>query len=155
MIPASDTPKDGDFVRYIEQLARARQQQAASKLDPTAQVAIPKASQPSVKATRDPVSTLPAAPTAGDFSVSSLVKPLRWLVLLWVVTQVLSQWLPGAGLLFVPVLLAGAAWWFFRFKDGAVNQIVARLKEYADAARQRSQPGLPPAIQNRAKKLSK
>lgn len=155
MIAASDTPKDGDFVRYVDQLGLARQQQAASKLSQTAQVAIPKALQPTIKATRDPVSTLPAAPTSDGFSVSSLLKPLRWLVLLWVVTQVLSQWLPGAGLLFFPVLLAGAAWWFFRFKDGAVDQIVARLKEYADTARQQSQNGLPSAIQNRAKKLSK
>lgn len=154
MIPDPDTPADGDFVRYVEQLGLARHQ-VAIKLSQTARVAIPKTSQPSVKVSCEPLSMPPAAPVTEAFSVSSLVKPLRWLVLLWVVTQVLSQWLPGAGLLFFPILLASAAWWFFGLKNGAVNPIVSRLRDYADAARQQGQNDLPSSLQNQAKKLFK
>ena len=143
MICALNTPPDGDFFRYLEQLGFARHQ-VSTKWSQIAQVANPKASQLTVK-----------APAVETFSVSSLAKPLRWLGLLWVVTQVLSQWLPGAGLLFFPVLLAGVAWWFFRFKNGAVNQIVSLVKDYANAARQQSQNDLPSSIQSWAKKLSK
>ena len=142
---ASNTPPDGDFVRYVELLSLARQNALLlsnrSLPDITAQ-----GHDSAKKNHGEAVQPVSATKLENTFSMPSLLKPLRWLVLLWVATQVLSKWLPGAGFLFLPLLLAGAAWWFFKSKGGALHALVERLKDHAESVRQQNQAPMPGSV---------
>jgi hypothetical protein len=98
MIHPSDTPPDGDFASYVERLtganaaAGAREdlfkpqasKDVASSIQPPSRFAA-SSGTPSVKAV--------AAPLAGI----SLLTHIKWVVGLWIATQALAKFVPGAG----------------------------------------------------------
>jgi hypothetical protein len=135
MIHPSDTPPDGDFASYVERLtganaaAGAREdlfkpqasKDVASSIQPPSRFAA-SSGTPSVKAV--------AAPLAGI----SLLTHIKWVVGLWIATQALARLVPGAGFLFLPALLAYAAWAIFKVNRNSSGALVQRLRELAREA---------------------
>lgn len=132
MIHPSDTPPDGDFASYVERLTGANATAGAREdlLKPQGPKDVSASSQPpsrfsassgtpSVKAT--------AAPVAG----MSILTHIKWVVGLWIGTQALAAFVPGAGFLFLPALLAYAVWVIFTVNRNSSGALVQRLRELA------------------------
>lgn len=121
----SNTPPDGDFVRYLEKLTAA---QGVARTPPA--VAAPKAMPRS-----------PSAAAAGLTSGAgiSFARHAKWAIGLYVATQILGNFVPGAGFLFVPVLAAYVVWLVYRFRSqppGAfVNKMTALARRAAEESR--------------------
>ncbi|WP_156955165.1 hypothetical protein [Polaromonas glacialis] len=124
MMQPSNTPPDGDFVRYVERLTAA-QAVARSAPAPGAPMAIP--GLPSVADGLQSVARIP------------FLRHVKWIVGLWVGTQILGRFVPGAGFLFIPMLAAYVAWLIYRLRSqppGAfVNKMAALAKRAAEEAR--------------------
>ena len=143
----SDTPSNGDFVRYVERLTASNAAVALGKRDNMLEPG---------KKTMPPESLVVPRPTGAPAPV--LTQPFRgfvfwshvkWLVALWIGTQLLTNFVPWAGFLFLPALLAYAAWVIFKAKrhssGGAVRrarELVARAAHAAQEAR-KMQPTYP------------
>ena len=147
-------PPDGDFVRYVEQLSLANERKPHLSSKALRDASGTSHGSEAIKS-KDTALPLLSAALANSFSISSLVKPLRWLVFICIATQLLSNWLPGAGFLFIPLFLAWAVWWFFKFKDGAIQELVARLKAAAEFAAQQSQADKSGSVKSATKKYPK
>jgi hypothetical protein len=77
---------------------------------------------PSVKAALEP------------FAGISFLTHLKWVFVAWIGTQMLARLLPGAGFLFIPFLLAYAAWVVFRVGAPSLRASVKRFADVADTA---------------------
>lgn len=118
--PDWDTPKDGDFARYVERLSAPR---AAATLDEPGRV--PHASE-MIKAHRPRVDAraASAAPEPAQPPLAAVLRILLpGLVLLIVLAQVFSVLSGGIGVLLLVVLLAVGGWalsrWWRAFVKGA------------------------------------
>lgn len=136
----SDTPPDGDFASYVERLTGANASAGAREdlLKPQgAKGAAAQSSPPSrFSASSGTPSVKPAsAPVAGI----SLLTHVKWVVGLWIATQALSRLVPGAGFLFLPALLAYAAWVIFKVNRNSSGALVHRLRELARQAAEEAQ----------------
>ncbi|WP_041388875.1 hypothetical protein [Polaromonas sp. JS666] len=85
----------------------------------------------------------PFSPSSGIPSVKAALEPfagipflthLKWALVAWIGTQVLARVLPGAGFLFIPFLLAYAAWVVFRVGAPSLRASAKRLADLADSA---------------------
>jgi hypothetical protein len=127
----SNTPPDGDFVAYVERLthtnAHASAEAREDGLKPREKTA-PRAPSPAGIATPPAKSELVAATGA------AFVTHVKWVVILWIATQVLSEVVPGAGFLFLPALLAYGAWAIFQANRRSSGALLQRLRELAQQA---------------------
>lgn len=120
----SNTPPDGDFVRYLERLTAA---QAVAGDTPAAGVPVASPGLPSVKAEPPSVAHIP------------FLRHVKWAVGLWVATQILAWFVPGAGFWFIPLLAVYAIWVIYRLRSqppGAfLKELAARARRAAEEAR--------------------
>ncbi|SDN20923.1 hypothetical protein [Polaromonas sp. JS666] len=130
----SNTPPDGDFVAYVERLthanahasAEAREdrlkpgEKAAPRTSPTASIAKPSAQS--------------AKPAPVAATVAAFATHVKWVVILWIATQVLSEVVPGTGFLFLPALLVYGAWAVWQANRRSSGALLQRLRELARQA---------------------
>jgi hypothetical protein len=127
----SNTPPDGDFVAYVERLTHANAQASAEaredRLKP-GEKTVPRPSSPGS------IATPPAKPAPVAATVATFATHVKWVVILWIATQVLSEVVPGTGFLFLPALLVYGAWAVFQANRRSSGALVQRLRELARQA---------------------
>ncbi|MBG6071212.1 MULTISPECIES: hypothetical protein [unclassified Polaromonas] len=120
----SNTPPDGDFVRYIDRLTAA---QAVARSRPVAGAPVAVPGLPPVVQGLKSGTRIP------------FMRHVRWAFVLWVATQILGRFVPGAGFLFIPMLAAYAAWLIYRLRSQPpgtfVNKMAALARRAAEDAR--------------------
>ncbi|EJL88088.1 hypothetical protein PMI15_00880 [Polaromonas sp. CF318] len=127
----SNTPPDGDFVAYVERLTRANAHAPAEaredRLKPREKTA-PRPPSPAG------IATPPAKPEPVAVTGAAFVTHVKWVLILWIATQVLSEVVPGAAFLFLPVLLVYGAWAIFQANRRSSGALLQRLRELAQQA---------------------
>ena len=123
MMPRSNTPPNGDFVRYVERLT-------ADKL-PTET----KAGMLAFKKTVTSTETGPATENFGAMKVGlepltqiSFLRHVRWVFGLWLAVQLLAWFVPGTGFVWLPLVVLYAAWAIFDHRQKALGAFSPGLK---------------------------
>ena len=123
----SNTPSDGDFVRYVERLTASNAAVALGKRDNMLE-SRKKTMPPELHVVPRPAG-VPALVLTQPFRGFVFWSHVKWLVALWVATQLLANFVPWAGFLFLPAVLVYAAWVIFKAKRHSSRGLVHRVRE--------------------------
>ena len=102
MMQPSNTPPDGDFVRYLDRLTAA--QAVARSTAPAARVTAAMPGLPLMNTGQQPEAHIP------------FLHHVKWAVGLLVATQILARFVPGAGYSFISLLAFYVIWVIYRQK---------------------------------------
>lgn len=127
MMHPSDTPPNGDFVRYVEQLTASNAATVANGRED-----MPR--QPQVARTVTIADASPARDSLSDVAGMSWLTHVKWLVVLWMGTQLLGSLVSWAGFVFVPALLAYVAWAVYKINRQSSGALIVRLRALAARA---------------------
>jgi hypothetical protein len=123
----SNTPSDGDFVRYVERLTASNAAVALGKRDNMLESR--KKTMPPELAVVPRPAGVPAPVLTQPFRGFVFWSHVKWLVALWVATQLLTNFVPLAGFLFLPAVAAYAAWVIFKARRHSSGGLVHRVRE--------------------------
>jgi hypothetical protein len=144
MMPASNTPPNGDFVRYVERLTSGAPAPAMREDLFTPNNAGPGSTL--LAASFGQVAATPGLAAPAPLSGLSFLTHVKWVVALWIATQALAKLVPAASQLFIPALMLYAVWVIFRVSRHAAvsakkldaNPLVIRLSELAVRAAEKA-----------------
>lgn len=124
-----ETPPDGDFARYLEQLG----ERSATTLTRGARDAhVAATSRPSPRpVVKDEVTQMSIPKMARGLSVATLV---RWAVVVFVALQILVVFVPRANILTLPLIVSAVAFVLYRFKKASSGALLAGLRRMSDQA---------------------
>ena len=124
----SNTPSNGDFVRYIEGLTASNAAVALGKRDNMLELRKNKTTPPELPVVPRSMG-VPALVSTQPFQGFVFWSHVKWVVALWVATQLLANFVPWAGFLFLPAVLVYAAWVIFKAKRHSSGGLVHRVRE--------------------------
>jgi hypothetical protein len=130
MTPQSNTPPEGDFVRYVERLTSSRlgapvHQRMLAPGKPALENSALSAAAGSMQ---------PAGALTHMLKEIPFKTHLQRVAGLWVASQVLAHFLPGAGFLFIPALIAYAAWVLFGINRHTFGALLKKMQQLAETA---------------------
>lgn len=131
----SNTPPDGDFVRYIEQLTAVPRTGGARSGPASTSPQTAAAASPAWPATDHGVQqALHGRDLAKLFTDTPWLTHLKWIAGGWIALQLFERVVPFAGYLFFPALIVYFAWAFRKVNRDSAGQLVSRLRALSEQA---------------------
>ena len=127
MTSPSNTPQDGDFVRYLERLTsnKLEPQLRQFMLTPAAREQAPPAGAPSTRPDKLILESLAETP---------FMTHLKWVLGVWIATRLLARLIPGLGFLFIPALVVYAGWVLFKVNRDTSSALFKKARQLTDTA---------------------
>lgn len=132
---SSDTPPLGDFVRYVERLTASNAVAAMDVRDVKLEPGQANTTQPESAVSARSVG-VPAPVSTQPFAGIAVWSHLKWLLSLWIGIQLLARFVPWAGFLFLPAVLAYAVWVIFKVNRNSSGALIHRVRELVARAAQ-------------------
>ncbi len=129
MMHPSDTPPDGDFVRYVERLTASNAAMVESGHEDLRVHAAQKTDIKHKPTSAGRAEVVHGPNQAVSFAGIAFLSHLKWLVVGWIAIQVLAAFVPWAEVLLVPMLLAYMGWIIFRVNRNGSGALAERLRQ--------------------------